>query len=143
MAIEKDVVTRIVDHGERLARLETLESGGAPHHTLLLQTTPATAAILARIKLLPGSGYTYHIASWALGADVSGDIDIDLWLDSDSNYPPTAADIIGTISLSSADHGSGNASGFSTDEIPHGYWLFIYCDTFATIGAITVVLELV
>jgi len=80
-----------------------------------------------------------------MGADQLGSVSIDLWLDTDANYPPTAADAIGTISISSDDHGSGtpSGSGFSTDQIPHSSWLFFYCDTATDIEVVTIALELI
>ena len=144
MTIEKEVISKVVNHGERIDRLETLEfGGGGPHQTLLAQVNVTPAALLARVKLLPGTGYTYTVNAWGLGADQSGSVAIQIWMDTDANYPPTVADLIGTITITGDDHASGTPAGWTTDQIPHGNWLFFYCTTATDIEIVTLALELI
>jgi len=54
----------------------------------------------------------FLIVGWSLLADVSGDIQIDIWKDAYGNYPPTNADSITSASpptLSGQDHARDTA----------------------------------
>lgn len=81
------------------------------------------------------------------GADVSGTIEIDLWVDSYANYPPTVADSIvasAPISLSSAIKYEDTTLTDWITRLNRGEWLRPDVATTpapATITAITVVLE--
>ena len=86
-------------------------------------------------------GITIH--QWTLGADASGSIQFDLWVDSHDNFPPTVADTITASAkplLSTAISGQSSAlTGWKT-VIQSGSWLFVNVDSCTTIKQATLCL---
>lgn len=84
------------------------------------------------------------IYQWTIGADASGSIQFDLWVDSHDNYPPTVADTITASAkplLSSAISGQSSALTGWTTLIRAGSWLFVNVDSCTTIMQATLCLS--
>ncbi len=147
MSIESEVVGRLLGLNQKVARLETLETATGLHHTLVAQVSPTVDTIIVRVRLMPGTGRTYRIASWSLGSDAAGSITIDVWKDTHANYPPTNADSITNgheMALVASNHGEDtDLSDWTTVAVNHGDWLFFYVDAVATLTTISIALELV
>jgi hypothetical protein len=89
------------------------------------------------------------ISSWALLADVSGAIVIDIWKDTLANYPPTDADAMPgagkepTIAASGTNAEDTTLTDWTTDDIAAGDVLRFNVDSCTTITRCTLTLVLV
>lgn len=82
--------------------------------------------------------FAYTITEWTLGSvnGTSGSVQLDLWVDTHANFPPTVADTITASAkplFSSTTKGqSGTLTGWTT-VISAGRWLYINVDSVTSI----------
>lgn len=106
----------------------------------------ATGAVVALPYIIDGGGATITtgnkygiyipfsctITGWNIGLDQSGSIVIDIWKDTQANYPPTVADTI-TASAKPTVTTATNASSTTltgwTTNVAAGNWLFFNVDS--------------
>lgn len=84
------------------------------------------------------------INSVTLGADQSGSIVIDIWKDTQANYPPTVADTITASAkptISSATKSEDTTLTGWTTSISAGDWLYFNVDSVTTIQFVTLTLK--
>ena len=87
--------------------------------------------------------FALDIQSWTLVADASGDLVIDVWLDTYANFPPTVADTIAGSekpTLSTADKNQDTSLTTWTTEIAAGSVLGFNVDSAATVQQATLTL---
>lgn len=88
--------------------------------------------------------FDFEIVGVALGADQSGSVVVDIWVDSHANYPPTVADTITASAkptLSSAQaYEDTTLTGWSTAH-PAGSWVFFNVDSVSTITWLDIALK--
>ena len=86
--------------------------------------------------------YQFLITQWTLGStdSTSGSIQLDFWVDSYANFPPTVADSIcasAKPNISSAIKGQSSTLTGWTTTVPAGSWLFINIDSVTSIKRIS------
>lgn len=72
------------------------------------------------------------ITGWNIGLDQSGSIVIDIWKDTEANYPPTVADTITASAkptVTTATHAASTTLTGWTTTIAAGNWLFFNVDS--------------
>lgn len=72
------------------------------------------------------------ITGWNIGLDQSGSIVIDIWKDTEANYPPTVADTITAAAkptVTTATHNASTTLTGWTTTIAAGNWLFFNVDS--------------
>lgn len=72
------------------------------------------------------------ITGWNIGLDQSGSIVIDIWKDTEANYPPTVADTITAAAkptVTTATHAASTTLTGWTTTIGAGQWLFFNVDS--------------
>ncbi len=88
--------------------------------------------------------YGVTIYQWTIGADQSGSVQFDVWVDSHANYPPTVADTITASAkplVSTATNGQSSAlTGWMT-QVKAGSWIIVNVDSCTTITKATLCLS--
>lgn len=83
------------------------------------------------------------ITAWSIGLDQSGSIVIDIWKDTQANYPPTIADTITASAkptVSTATNATSSTLTGWTTSIAAGDWLFFNVDSVTSATLATIVL---
>lgn len=87
--------------------------------------------------------FAMTITGWTIVADVSGDIQVDIWKDTYANFPPTIADTVTASDkplLSGGQTGTGACTGWTTAWAA-GACIRVNLDSVATIKRATIVLN--
>ena len=85
----------------------------------------------------------YELTAGRLLADQAGDIEIDIWLDTGANYPPTVADSItgsAPLTLSSGDYSEDTTLAGWTTTISAGSVLYFNINSVSDIKRIEIAL---
>ena len=139
---DAELVGRSVNHGRRLDRLEALgtPAGAIVHHTLVIWCPGAAGGdVVARFRILPGSGHHYVPTSWAIMGDVAGDVTFDILRA--STCPPAASACGGNKpEASGAQCANGNCAGWSNWS--HGDWIVVEVEALATFTEVGLSIEL-
>lgn len=83
------------------------------------------------------------ITAWSIGLDQSGSIVIDIWKDTQANYPPTVADTITASAkptVTTATNATSSTLTSWTTSIAAGDWLFFNVDSVTSAQLATIVL---
>jgi hypothetical protein len=93
-------------------------------------------AITTGVKLDIQVPFNCVVSTWTIGADQSGSIVLDLWLDTYANYPPTVADTMtgsAKPTLSAAAKATSSTLTGWTTSLTKGSWIRVNVDSVATV----------
>ena len=126
---------------------DTLPPSAIPTFSVSIPFGDGSAVLTVGTKKCFYMPFACDITQWTLGSvnGTSGSVQVDIWVDSHANFPPTVADTITASAkplFSSTTKGQSSTLTGWTTAIPAGRWVYLNIDSVTSITYLSVNLTL-